>query len=113
MTVDAELAAGDVVVVRWHAEGTHDGEIMGSRPTGNDDTTHGMSWIRYEDGKAVESWTQWDVLGLHAEHRRGTERQRPRRELIAEISAGRGGRRSACSPAASPASWARPRPGRA
>lgn len=64
MAVDAELAAGDVVVVRWHAEGTHDGEIMGLPPTGNGDTTHGMSWIRYQDGKAVESWTQWDVLGF-------------------------------------------------
>ncbi len=64
LTIDDELEGGDTVVVRWHAEGTHDGEIMGLPPTGNSDTTHGISWIKYEDGKAVESWTQWDVMGF-------------------------------------------------
>ena len=65
MTLDDEVASGDVVVVRWHAEGTHDGEVMGQAPTGNRGRpTQGISWTRFEDGKAVEGWTQWDVLGL-------------------------------------------------
>ena len=65
MTLDDEVAAGDVVVVRWHAEGTHDGEVMGQAGTGNTGRpTNGISWTRFEDGKAVEGWTQWDVLSL-------------------------------------------------
>jgi len=65
MTIEDELAVDDVVVVRWHAQGTHDGEVMGQPPTGNTGRpTHGISWTRFENGKAVEGWTQWDILGL-------------------------------------------------
>jgi len=65
MTIDDTVAVDDVVVVRWTANGTHDGDVMGLPPTGNRGRgTHGISWTRFEDGKAVENWTQWDVLGF-------------------------------------------------
>ena len=34
MTVDDVIAEGDKVVLRWHAEGTHHGELAGLAPTG-------------------------------------------------------------------------------
>ena len=65
MTIDAEIAVDDVVVVRWHASGTHDGDIMGLPPTGDrGKDIKGITWTWFEDGKAVEGWTQWDVLGF-------------------------------------------------
>ena len=65
MTMDASVAVDDVVITRSHREGTHDGEIMGLAPTGSRGRgTHGISWTRFEDGKAAEGWNQWDVLGF-------------------------------------------------
>src|SRR6185437_354875 len=34
MTVDDVIASGDRVVLRWHSEGTHRGELAGLAPTG-------------------------------------------------------------------------------
>ena len=64
MTVDAQIAEGDMVATRWHAEGTHQGELMGRAPTGNKATTHGIAFDRIEDGMIAEGWVQWDALHL-------------------------------------------------
>lgn len=64
MTVDDIFESGDEVAVRWTARGTHRGELMGLAPTGVQVTTTGISIDRYEDGKVVESWTNWDTLGM-------------------------------------------------
>jgi predicted ester cyclase len=64
ITVDDVIAAGDKVAVRWHSEGTHRGELAGLAPTGVRGSVTGISIDRWKDGKVVESWTEWDNLGL-------------------------------------------------
>jgi steroid delta-isomerase-like uncharacterized protein len=64
ITVDDVIAADDKVVLRWHSEGTHRGELAGLAPTGAHGSVTGMSIDRWKDGKVVESWSEWDNLGL-------------------------------------------------
>ncbi len=64
MTIDEMLADGDKVVTRWTARGTHKGDLMGIAPTGKQVTITGISIDRIEGGKAAESWTNWDTLGM-------------------------------------------------
>ena len=64
MTVDDVIAADDKVVLRWHSEGTHRGELAGLAPTGARGSVTGMSIDRWKDGKIVEAWAEWDNLGL-------------------------------------------------
>jgi steroid delta-isomerase-like uncharacterized protein len=64
MTVDDVIAAGDKVAVRWHSEGTHRGELEGLAPTGAHGSVTGISIDHWQGGKVVESWTEWDNLGL-------------------------------------------------
>ena len=64
LTVDEVVDGGDNVAVRWHAEGTHRGELEGLAPTGVRATVTGINIDRWRDGKLVESWSQWDNLGL-------------------------------------------------
>jgi steroid delta-isomerase-like uncharacterized protein len=64
-TVDDIFAAGDKVVTRWTGSGTFENEFMGQAPTGEKgDPISGVGIDRYEDGKIVESWGQWDTLGF-------------------------------------------------
>jgi predicted ester cyclase len=65
LTVDDLIEAGNKVVIRWTGRGTHRGELMDLAPTGMRTTTTGITIDRYDaDGKLVESWTNWDTLGL-------------------------------------------------
>ncbi len=64
ITVDAQVAEGDRVVSRWTAHGTHRGELMGIEPTGREITVHGITISRISAGKVVESWSNWDALGM-------------------------------------------------
>ena len=63
-TVEDEIAAGDRVVHRWTARGTHEGEFQGLSPTGEHVTITGISIYRVADSKLVEGWTNTDTLGL-------------------------------------------------
>jgi predicted ester cyclase len=64
MTVDDVIASGDKVVLRWHSEGTHRGGLMGLAPTGVHGSATGISIDRWQDGKIVETWAEWDNMGL-------------------------------------------------
>jgi predicted ester cyclase len=64
MTVDDVIAADDKVVLRWHSEGTHRGQLTGLAPTGVHGSVTGISIDRWKDGRVVESWVEWDNLGL-------------------------------------------------
>ena len=64
MTVADQIAEGDKVFTRWIAEGTHRGQLMGVPPSGNRVHVEGMTVDRFENGKFVESWDNWDALGL-------------------------------------------------
>ena len=64
ITLEDDIAEGDKVVSRWRAQGTHQGELMGIAPTGNQVTITGITIHRIEEGKIVEEWENWDALGL-------------------------------------------------
>ncbi len=64
MVVDDVITADDKVGLRWHSEGTHRGQLAGLAPTGVRGSVTGITINRWKDGKVVESWVQWDNLGL-------------------------------------------------
>jgi steroid delta-isomerase-like uncharacterized protein len=62
--VEDLIAAGDKVVERFTASGTHEGEILGIAPTGRTVTLPGINIFRLEDGRIVERWGKLDMLGF-------------------------------------------------
>ena len=64
ITVEEQIAEGDLVATRWTAKGTHKGELMGIAPTGKESTVTGVTIDKIKDGKIVESWNNWDTLGM-------------------------------------------------
>ena len=64
MTINETVAEGDLVAIRWTAQGTHKGDLFGIAPTGKQATVTGITIDRYAGGKIAESWTNWDTLGL-------------------------------------------------
>ena len=64
ITIEDDMAEGDKVVTRWIGQGTHQGELMGIAPTGNQVTMTGITMHRIEDTKIVEEWSNWDALGV-------------------------------------------------
>ena len=59
-----QIAEGDKVVTRWTARGTHQGSFMGIPPTGKQAAVTGITIDRFANGKIVESWYNFDALGL-------------------------------------------------
>lgn len=57
-------AEGDTVVTHWRMTGTHKKALLGIEPTGKRCTCEGVSIEKFRGGKIVESWVQWDALGL-------------------------------------------------
>ncbi|WP_329282044.1 ester cyclase [Streptomyces sp. NBC_00691] len=67
-TVDDQIAEGDRVCTRWTWNGTHSGDFMGLQPSGIAVTMTGAVIHRFrDDGKIVEGWWQYDLLGLMAQ----------------------------------------------
>jgi len=64
VTVDDQIAEGDLVGSRHTSVGTHTENFMGIPPTGKQATVTGMTLTRVADGKMVEAWTCWDALGM-------------------------------------------------
>jgi len=64
VTIEDQVAEGDKVVSRYTVSGTHRGKIMGAAPTGKLVRHTGHQTDRISTGKIVESWTNWDALGL-------------------------------------------------
>jgi len=64
ITIDDQIAEGDKVVTRWTATGTHKGELMGIAPTNKHATVTGVDIDRYQNGRVVEAWASYDMLGL-------------------------------------------------
>ena len=61
------IAEGDFVAGPWTATGTHQGELMGIAPTGRSIKITGMGMDRVRDGRIVESWGNYDSLGMLAQ----------------------------------------------
>ena len=63
-TVEDQIAEGDKVVTRYTVSGTHQGEFFGVAPTGERIKMSGISIDRFEGGKMVEEWPEYDLLGV-------------------------------------------------
>jgi len=64
LTIEDQIAEGDLVVTRWTAAGTHRGELFGMPATGKQVKVTGIFIDRLADGKIVESWGEYDALGM-------------------------------------------------
>lgn len=64
VTIDQQFTEGDYVATRFTIRGTHEGDLMGTPPTGKDVTFSGITISRCEDGKIVEEWELTDMLSL-------------------------------------------------
>jgi steroid delta-isomerase-like uncharacterized protein len=67
VTIDDMIAEGDSVVSRWTVRGTHQGELMGNAPTGNQVTFTGYLFDRISGGKIEEEWVDYDTLHVMQE----------------------------------------------
>ena len=61
---DELLCEGDKVALRWTAEGTHTGELMGTSATGRRVRLSGIEILRLEDGLIVERWAEDNGLSV-------------------------------------------------
>jgi predicted ester cyclase len=55
--IEDQIAEDAKVVTRWTIRGTHRGEFRGIAPTG-------IGIFRFSEGKVVESWDNFDQLGM-------------------------------------------------
>jgi steroid delta-isomerase-like uncharacterized protein len=62
--VEEQIAEGDRVATRWSAHGTHRGPLLGIDATGKEASVTGITIDRIQNGRIVESWSNWDTLGL-------------------------------------------------
>jgi steroid delta-isomerase-like uncharacterized protein len=54
-----DVAEGeDAVAVRWRARGTHDADLFGIPPTGNEIKIRGISFFRFSNGRISEDWIE-------------------------------------------------------
>jgi steroid delta-isomerase-like uncharacterized protein len=64
ITIDDQVAEGEMVVTRWTSHGTNTGSLFGMPATNKSATITGITISRIVDGKAVETWTNFDNLGM-------------------------------------------------
>ena len=62
--IEDQIAEDDKVVTRWTMRGTHRREFRGIAPTGNALEITGIGIFRFSEGKVVESWDNFDQLGM-------------------------------------------------
>ncbi len=62
VTIDKMVAEGDLVAVRFVAEGTNTGEANGLPATGKRIRIAGMTLLRIVNGKIMEEWPSFDQL---------------------------------------------------
>lgn len=63
-TIEDMIAEGDKVVCRVTFCGTHRGEFRGIAPSDKEVTWTGIWIYRVANGKLIERWHNWDLLGL-------------------------------------------------
>jgi len=63
-SIDIQIAEGDMVATRATSRGTHRGVFMGIEPTNKELSWTGITIDRISEGKIVESWTNWDMMGM-------------------------------------------------
>jgi predicted ester cyclase len=66
-TIEAVITDGDLVVIRYRATGTHEGEFQGYAATGKRVSWTGINIYRVECGRIAEIWSEVDALGRIAQ----------------------------------------------
>lgn len=64
VTVEHLIAEGDIVAARVTFRGTHEGELQGIEPTGEEVEFEVIGFLRLSDGRIVERWMRPDRLAL-------------------------------------------------
>ena len=64
VNIDQQFSAGDYVATRITITGRHEGDLMGTPPTGNEVSFTGVTISRCEGGRIVEEWELVDMMGL-------------------------------------------------
>ena len=64
ITIEDQVAEGDRVVTRWKAQGTNTGSLFGMPATNKSATITGITIDRVASGKIVETWTNFDNIGM-------------------------------------------------
>jgi len=62
-TIDQVISDEDNVVLIWHATGTQTGEFQGFPASGKEAKWTGINAFRFECGKVVELWAEFNALG--------------------------------------------------
>lgn len=62
--VEDQIVEGVMVATRWTGIGTQSGDLPDIPATGRHSVVSGITIDRFEGGKVVESWTNWDTLGM-------------------------------------------------
>lgn len=64
VTVHDTFAEGDRECVRWSCSCKHTGDALGMPATHKTVRVTGISIVRISDGRMVEGWQNWDMLGM-------------------------------------------------
>ena len=64
VTIEQQFTEGDYVATRTTIRGRHDGNLMGTPPSGRDVEFMGLTISRCRDGKILEEWELVDITGL-------------------------------------------------
>lgn len=67
VVVEEMVAEGDLVAARFRMEGTHQGDLFGTPPTGKRVTFRGLDMVRVKDGKATDVWHYGDDMVVMAQ----------------------------------------------
>jgi predicted ester cyclase len=67
ISIEAMVAEGDTVVVRWRETGVHAGPFFNLRPTGRPFDACGVNVYQVLNGKVVESWIAVDPRTIRAQ----------------------------------------------
>jgi steroid delta-isomerase-like uncharacterized protein len=63
-TIEDTITEGSKSVICWTFTGTHQGEFRGIPGTGKKITVEGITIHHIKDGKILDSYARWDVLGF-------------------------------------------------
>ena len=77
ISVEDQVAAGDKVVTRFTISGRQAGEFAGIPPTGKFARVMATGIYRVVEGRIVESWLNWDALGMVRQLGAGVNRELP------------------------------------
>jgi steroid delta-isomerase-like uncharacterized protein len=79
--IDETIVAGDKIVLRWQARGTHGGEYLGVPATGRPVSYTGITIYELEGDRIARVWVNADLLSLLRrlrEIRAGAMQEEPR-----------------------------------